>query len=230
MTQENLADALNMDVSAIKRWELGTSTPSPAARPVLASALHITLEELAGLLSYENTETGIVHLSFAKDDRIYEYKRCLMDASGEILISGTSLLHLAEDSLSILAKKLTTERVKILIMDPDWISNNTSLLTFLPTENARERFRHEIEASLDRLSTLDRRNLEVRCYSTVFPYILTGSRGKDGRIVVEITDYIRSDTRPRFTLTPSSSGFGLFELVVQKFEELWGSDLVREVV
>lgn len=240
LTQERLADILDMDVSAIKRWERGTVTPHPNVRTSLAETLQVSLEDLAVLLEALDAETGIIQLSSGKEDRISEYKQCLLAATSEILVSGTSLLHITEDSLGILAQKLETCTVRMLIMDPDWIEHHAGLLTFLRNERARQRFRYEIDASIDRLQELhstlpaDRAGaLAVRAYATVFPYIMTGCQApeaNDSRLVVEITDYIPSDRRPRFTLTPRGSEPVLYKLVVSKFDELWNSSFVREVL
>ena len=152
LTQEQLADALDMDVSAIKRWELGVATPHPNIRRQLAQVLELSLEEVTALLEGKEPSTGIVHLSTGHETRINEYKQCLLAAQGDILVSGTSLVHITDDSRGLLADKLRSSTVRILILDPDWIGEHGELLTFLPTKRARQRFRHEIDASLDRLS------------------------------------------------------------------------------
>ena len=97
-----------------------------------------------------------------------------------------------------------------------------------------------IDASLDRLAGLKadlppdwRSALTVKAYATIFPYVLTGflaATASESRLVVEVTDYIASDQRPRFTVTPSETQTGLYEIVIGKFEELWRSELVRPVV
>lgn len=241
LTQEGLAQRLEIDVSTIKRWEKGSVTPYPNIRSALAKALQVSLGDLGVLIAGStDASTGIERLSSDRDDRIREYKQCLSAATGEVLISGTTLLHITEDSLGLLAQKLDTCRMRILLMDPDWIEDNANVLTFLRMEGARKRFRYEIDASIDRLRDLRSQvpaeraaSLEVRAYATVFPYILTGCQAQalaDSRIVVEITDYIPSESRPRFTVVPSSSGAGLYEMVVAKFEELWNSPFVREVL
>ena len=241
LTQEGLADELGMDVSAIKRWEKGSATPQPNVRRALAAALGISMGDLAVLLKGDfGAEAGIVKLSCQRDDRISDYKGCLLGATGEILVSGTSLLHITEDSLGLLAKKLETCTMRFVMMDPDWIERNAEVLTFLRIDGAKRRFRYEIDASIDRLRDLQsilskgqRHSLRARAYSTIFPYILTGYLANDpgdSRIVVEITDYIPSEMRPRFTVVPSGSEQGLFEIVVAKFEELWNSPFVREVL
>src|SRR5882672_11230733 len=49
-TQETLAVHLEMERSAIARWEQGTGTPQPRNRPALAAALDVSREELNHLL------------------------------------------------------------------------------------------------------------------------------------------------------------------------------------
>lgn len=50
LNQEALAEQLGVDVSSICRWEYGQRLPQPWQRPNLASALKISVEQLAGLL------------------------------------------------------------------------------------------------------------------------------------------------------------------------------------
>lgn len=155
LTQEGLAQHVEMDVSTIKRWEKGSATPYPNIRQTLAKALQVSLGDL-GVLLEGNTDaaTGIEHLSCEREDRISEYKQCLVAATGEVLISGTTLLHITEDSLGLLAQKLEACSLRILLIDPDWIEQNANVLTFLRMEGARKRFRYEIDASIDRLRDL----------------------------------------------------------------------------
>ncbi|MEM7678619.1 MAG: helix-turn-helix transcriptional regulator, partial [Myxococcota bacterium] len=91
LTQEQLADALEMDVSAIKRWELGQAMPHPNVRRQLADILEVSLSELAAVLVEPSNDLGITALSSGHETRISEYKQCLRAASGDIIISGTSL-------------------------------------------------------------------------------------------------------------------------------------------
>src|SRR5882672_4128022 len=49
-TQETLAEHLDMERSAVARWEQGTGTPQPRNRPALAAALDVSREELNNLL------------------------------------------------------------------------------------------------------------------------------------------------------------------------------------
>ncbi|GAA2383615.1 hypothetical protein Cme02nite_70250 [Catellatospora methionotrophica] len=50
LSQEGLAESLGVDRSTIVRWERGTARPQPWLRPRLASALHVSIRELADLL------------------------------------------------------------------------------------------------------------------------------------------------------------------------------------
>jgi hypothetical protein len=63
-----------------------------------------------------------------------DYKNCLLEAEGDCFISGTSMIHLSEDSNDILKDKLYTGEVYLLILDPDWIESNSSILTFIKDE------------------------------------------------------------------------------------------------
>ena len=50
LTQEDLADLLNVDRTTVARWERGDSEPLPWIRRKLATALRVTAEQLADLL------------------------------------------------------------------------------------------------------------------------------------------------------------------------------------
>ena len=66
--------------------------------------------------------------------------------------------------------------------------------------------------------------LEIRIYRTVFPYIVTGYQNGDfGKMVVEITDYLPEENRPRFTLHDLDQSSTLFKQVKAKFTSLWNN-------
>jgi predicted ATPase/DNA-binding XRE family transcriptional regulator len=50
-SQEALASRLDVERSTVARWECGETEPLPWIRPVLAQALRVSIDELAGLLS-----------------------------------------------------------------------------------------------------------------------------------------------------------------------------------
>lgn len=50
LSQEALAEQLGIDVSTVRRWEYGQRLPQPWQRPNLATALKVSIEQLAGLL------------------------------------------------------------------------------------------------------------------------------------------------------------------------------------
>ena len=52
LSQEKLADLIEVDVSTIRRWEAGGSEPQPLLRPRLAAALKISVETLAALFGH----------------------------------------------------------------------------------------------------------------------------------------------------------------------------------
>jgi DNA-binding XRE family transcriptional regulator len=58
-TQESLADQLGVERSTIVRWERGSSTPQPWCRPMLATALAISTDDLAALLSGDAMPTSV---------------------------------------------------------------------------------------------------------------------------------------------------------------------------
>lgn len=46
LTQQNLADSLNISPQAVSKWERGLTFPNPAFLDELASALCVSLDEL----------------------------------------------------------------------------------------------------------------------------------------------------------------------------------------
>ncbi|MGO4429987.1 helix-turn-helix domain-containing protein, partial [Streptomyces sp. MCAF7] len=60
-TQESLAEALGVDRTSVGRWESGRSTPQPWMRAKLATALRVSLDELAVLLSTPQGNPAPVH-------------------------------------------------------------------------------------------------------------------------------------------------------------------------
>jgi transcriptional regulator with XRE-family HTH domain len=50
LSQEKLAEMVGVDRATVMRWETGEFTPQPGQRPLLAKALHVSVEELHGLL------------------------------------------------------------------------------------------------------------------------------------------------------------------------------------
>lgn len=54
-TQETFAERLGVERSTVLRWESGKSAPHPWVRPKIATALSITLDDLAAMLSSDGT-------------------------------------------------------------------------------------------------------------------------------------------------------------------------------
>ena len=58
LTQESLAGQLGVERSTVVRWEAGDTEPLPWIRPKLARALHVSIDQLAELLTTsENADT-----------------------------------------------------------------------------------------------------------------------------------------------------------------------------
>ena len=58
LTQESLADLLGVERSTVVRWEAGDTEPLPSIRPHVARALHVSIDQLAELLTEsENADT-----------------------------------------------------------------------------------------------------------------------------------------------------------------------------
>lgn len=214
---------------------------NPTNKPLLMDDLPQSDAELTRRLrNYESFDSrGIMHVTGSNDNRIQEYKQCLLEAAGDCFISGTSMIHLSDDSKDLIRRKIEDGvTFRLLIMDPAWIKQNSHFLTFLPTSSSRESFHLEIENSIAKLLDIyrslpssHRTRLQIRKYKTFFPYIVTGFQLRsDGKLVVEITDYLPEAKRPRFTLHATGSDDALFAQVKQKFDSLWdNSELAEEV-
>ena len=55
MTQRQLADALEIGVSAVRSWEQGTRQPGRASLIKLSAVLHCTVDELIGASATEHS-------------------------------------------------------------------------------------------------------------------------------------------------------------------------------
>ncbi|SFX65963.1 Transcriptional regulator, contains XRE-family HTH domain [Thermoactinomyces sp. DSM 45891] len=181
---------------------------------------------------------GIIKVTDSPIDRILDYKNCLLEAKGECFISGTSMIHIAEDSSDILKEKLYIGNVHLLLLDPDWIETNYSILTFMSDEEDRQSFHYEIRNSIRKLNQLRKSlpqdiapRLKIKTYSTIFPYIMTGfDNGDTGKLVVEILDYVPEKRCPRFTLNKNNDRNSLFEQVKDKFLSMWHNEfIVKEI-
>lgn len=66
-TQESLAELLGLDRSTVARWEQGLSVPKPWNRPKLATALDLSRDRLAALLSdtIDQPEARVCHCATA---------------------------------------------------------------------------------------------------------------------------------------------------------------------
>lgn len=178
---------------------------------------------------------GLTKLTDSADDRISDFKICLLESKGDCFISGTSMIHLAEDSGYILEDKLNLGLVYLLILDPDWIESNSAILTFIKDAKYRKHFHYEIRNSIYKLNQIRKSlpqklvsRLKIKTYSTIFPYIITGfDNGETGKLVVEITDYIPESNRPRLTLHKNHI---FYEQIKKKFFSLWNNEsLTKEI-
>lgn len=186
-----------------------------------------------------NKPLGLIKFTNSSSDRIFDYKNCLMQGRGDFFISGTSLLHISEDSSDILLDKIESgSNIKILAMDPSWIRDQWKVLTFLANDEDKKKFYLEIENSLSKISDVANRakrygdgRIELKLYSTFFPYIVTGYmdfEDRAGQLVVEITDYLPEKNRPRIVAVNRHNNCP-YSFVQQKFESLWNSKLSKRV-
>ena len=215
-TLRNLCNILQIPL-----WKMGLSEFDPFASP--------ETEQTQFLYN------GLTKLTDSANDRISDFKVCLLESEGDCFISGTSMIHLAEDSGYLLEEKLNLGKVYLLILDPDWIEQNSSILTFIQDEQYRQQFHYEIRNSIYKLNQI-RESLspkltprfQIKTYRTIFPYIMTGfDNGETGRLVVEITDYLPENHRPRFTLHKNHI---FYEQVKNKFFSLWhNKSLTKEI-
>lgn len=219
-TLRRLCDLLNIPL-----WKVGLSDYDPF-NPKSSKG------QISGLNDY-----GIIKLTNSAIDRIFDYKNCLLEAKGNCFISGTSMIHLTEDSSEILREKLQTGNIYMLILDPDWIQQNSSILTFID-EDARQDFHFEIRNSIRKINQLRKSlpqelisRLKIKTYTTIFPYIMTGyDNGETGKIVFEITDYIPEKNRPRFTLKKINDQNSFFDQVKSKFFSIWNNHSISKEI
>jgi len=186
---------------------------------------------------FKKSSSDFIKIVDTGKDRISDYKSCLMEAKGECFITGTSMVHLSEDSADILVDNVKFGCVKLLILDPDWIEKHNEILTFLDCEEDRKQFSYEIKNSIRKLKAIKRslpeglqNRIDIRTYSTIFPYIVSGYENKEcGKMVVEITDYVPERFRPRFVLH-KNKGNDLYDIIKRKVYSLWNNTrLTKEV-
>lgn len=197
---------------------------------------HLGMEVLEDI-NFKKNSNEFVKVVDTNKDRISDYKKCLMEARGECFITGTSMVHLSEDSSDLLIEKTKYGLVNLLILDPDWIEENNNILTFIDNKEDRKEFNYEIKNSIRKLKALKRNlpdevsnKITIKTYSTIFPYIITGYDSRTyGKIVVEITDYLPEKSRPRLTLI-KNDGNNLYTIIKNKFYSLWNNtNLTKEV-
>lgn len=213
------------DLLKIPLWKVGLSDYDPF-NPQSSNG------QITGFNDY-----GIIKLTNSPIDRIFDYKNCLLEAKGDCFISGTSMIHLTEDSSEILKEKLQSGNLYLLILDPDWIEKHYAIITFID-EDARQDFHFEIRNSIRKLNQLRKSlpqklvsRLKIKTYSTIFPYIMTGyDNGETGKIVFEITDYIPEKNRPRFTLEKINSQSAFFDQVKSKFFSIWNNQSISKEI
>lgn len=254
LSRESLASAADVTPDTIREIEKGIRTkPHLTTLRKIADALEVEAAILtryvsraqrdesprgrAGLQSQIAVHESILALTLDPATRVADYRRCLEIASGEIFISGTSMISLSEDSADLLGKKVVDgSEVKLLIADPDWLEASPGILTFIQEEERRRIFHLEIRNSIGKLESVKRELPEdlrsrfiMRTYRSFFPYIVTGFvDGHSGQAIVEITDYLPERFRPRFTLENRGEEC-FFGMVYDKFCSLWASSLTDEV-
>lgn len=238
------AEHANLDIRTIKNIENGeTSRPNKATIRKLAKGLgmepselieNTTLQKNHKTINDDPIQLGIVKCSDRSDLRVSDYKKLFIEASGEIFVSGTSMISFSEDSAELLFEKVYNgSSVRLLIIDPDWIEENFYLLTFLPDDDSRRCFHLEVRNSINKLQIVHKKlpnnlkdNFVLKSYKTIFPYIITGFSDDDvEKCVVEITDFLPERNRPRFLLDAGE----LFEMILKKFNSLWESNITNKV-
>ena len=84
MTQEQLAEKMNVSVSAVSQWECGKSIPDLTMIPALCSVLDITADEL---LDIDRAKKKEQIRAIAEEARSYNARGYTLE-SREILIDG----------------------------------------------------------------------------------------------------------------------------------------------
>jgi transcriptional regulator with XRE-family HTH domain len=225
--KENIDKLKNMDISS----------KDNLTEFIYTFFLLYTGTEITENVVFKKSSSDFIKIVDTGKDRISDYKNCLMEAKGECFITGTSMVHLSEDSADVLVEKVKFGCVKLLILDPDWIEKHNEILTFLDCEEDRKEFSYEIRNSIRKLKAIKRSlpdeiesKMSIKTYSTVFPYIVTGYESKDyGKMVVEITDYVPEKFRPRFTLH-KNKGNDLYNIIKRKVYSLWNNTILTKEV
>ncbi len=237
-TIRKLATALEISPEELVA-ELAHRLPDLAAHDKggASAGRQLLAENIAGEDASPAGDCGIIKSAVNPHDRVADYKQLFLEAHGDIFVSGTSMISFSEDSASLIPAKVQNGScIRLLIIDPQWIEDNCHLLSFLPSVAARQHFHLEVLNSIAKLRAVyntlpeeGKQRYRLKAYRTVFPYIATGFRhAGGGKCVVEITDYLPQRERPRFTLSATGQR-SFFNMVLQKFETLWNSDLAETV-
>ncbi|MEC3979656.1 helix-turn-helix transcriptional regulator [Amycolatopsis sp. H20-H5] len=81
-SQEQLAERLEVDRSTVVRWESGGNEPLPWARPRLAKALQISLDQLTEMLGIETYPTSLVAIRPAPTTNNVSHDDLVADREG----------------------------------------------------------------------------------------------------------------------------------------------------
>lgn len=197
----------------------------------------VNISSLENYVAKAQNPYGIVKIIDTNVQRIEDYKTCLYEARGHIFISGTSMIHLSSDSKGLILEKAKTNNISLLLLDPDWIDQYHDILSFRNSFEKSEDFSSEIRNSINRLKAVKANlgdlgnNITIKTYKTIFPYIITGyDKTNYGKMVFEITDYVPSEHRPRFTVYKTENEESLYTQVYSKFFELWENEILTSEV
>lgn len=151
-----------------------------------------------------------------ESDRLKSFEEVLQSSSGEIFISGISMVSENENSLDILVSKLEQgSYVKVLFMNPEWALSQLDNISFTGV------VKEDINISMEKLKSITNPNLSVRMYNGFVPLTVTGYSNEDsGEVVAEIVDYFQDSYCPLIKLSREENHTS-YDIVKEKFDFYW---------
>jgi transcriptional regulator with XRE-family HTH domain/tetratricopeptide (TPR) repeat protein len=155
LSQEGLAEAMQVETSTVARWERGETTPQPWHRPRLADALKVTVEEVGELLAEADEHrptavAGYETLEASGPTREYEE---LDTNRREVLKLGPALLAATASPVTgVLGAKVQMDGLAAAVLRPNPAAEPTSIETL--AAQGREAWRLRQLAGYDALAEL----------------------------------------------------------------------------
>ncbi|MBQ7161708.1 MAG: helix-turn-helix domain-containing protein [Clostridia bacterium] len=99
MTQEQLAEKLNISAQAVSKWENGTTTPDIMMLPELSVIFGVTIDELFTMTDearFERIDNMLWDVRFIPESTFRDTERFLKEKTGDPAVEGTATLLLAQ--------------------------------------------------------------------------------------------------------------------------------------